>query len=56
MRYAPGPFGHLPVWETWDREPEPGTGLPDLAVTIGDRVDLRPARVRTTSRRRKGAR
>jgi len=42
MRDAPGLFGHLPEWETSDRR--------------SDRVDLRPTRVRSMSRRRKGAR
>lgn len=59
MRYQPGLFGHLPEWEMSDREKEPGTGLSDLSLSvlmIGDRVDLRPTRVRATSRRRKWAR
>jgi hypothetical protein len=57
MRYAPGLFGHLPEWETDDKEP--GTGLSDLSLSVlivDDRVDLRPTRVRVGWRRRKGAR
>jgi hypothetical protein len=56
MRYVPGLFGHLPEWETSDRETAPGTGLADLSLSvlnIGDRVDLRPTRVRKSSRRRR---
>ncbi len=42
MRYQPGLFGHLPEWEASDRR--------------NDRVDLRPTRIRGTSRRRRGSR
>ena len=42
MKYVPGLFGHLPEWEASDRR--------------DDRVDLRPTRIRRTSRRRRGSR
>ena len=42
MRYQPGLFGHLPEWEASDHR--------------NDRVDLRPTRIRGTSRRRRGSR
>lgn len=44
MRYAPGLFGHLPEWET----PESQT-----RHRSGDRVDLRPTRVPSSTRRRR---
>jgi hypothetical protein len=52
MRYQPGLFGHLPEWETSDRDKDPRTGLSEL----GDRVDHRPTRVRVTPWRKRRSR
>jgi hypothetical protein len=47
MRYGPALFGHLPEWETPDRQTQ---------HLFADRVDHRPIRFPGASRRRRGPR